>query len=87
MSMIGVNCDNVIVETVKKAEDSDDLIIRLFECYNKRTDVTLTFFKPLSNVVECNLMEKDIQPVDVQGNTFSFQIKPYEIKTFKLTVK
>lgn len=87
LSMISVDCDNVIVETVKKAEDSDDLIIRLYECYNRRSDVTLTFFKPLSKVVECNLMEKDIQPVDVQGNKFSFQIKPYEIKTFKLTVK
>lgn len=87
LSMIGVDCDNVIVETVKKAEDSDELVIRLYECYNRRTDVTLTFFKPLSKVVECNLMEKDIQPVDVQGNTFSFQIKPYEIKTFKLSIK
>jgi alpha-mannosidase len=87
LSVISVDCDNVIVETIKKAEDSDDLIIRLYECYNKRTDVTLTFFKPLLRVVECNLMEKDIQPVDVQENTFSFQIKPYEIKTFKLIVK
>lgn len=86
LSMIGVNCDNVIIETVKKAEDSNDLIIRMYECYNKRTDVKVAFFKPLLKVVECNMMEKAIQPVDVQENTFSFQIKPYEIKTFKLTV-
>ena len=68
--MIGVNCDNVIIETVKKAEDSNDLIIRMYECYNKRTDVKVAFFKPLLKVVECNMMEKAIQPVDVQENTF-----------------
>jgi len=87
LSMIAVDCDNVIIETVKKAEDSDDLIIRMYECYNKRTNAKVTFFKPLLRVVECNLMEKEIQPIEVQDNTFSFQIKPYEIKTFKLTVK
>jgi len=72
LSMISVNCDNVIIDTVKKAEDSDDLVIRMYECYNKRTDVKVTFFKPLMKVVECNLLEKDIQPVEVQGNTFTF---------------
>jgi len=84
--MIGVNCDNVIIDTVKKAEDSNDLIIRMYECYNKRTDVKVTFFKPLLKVAECNLLEKEVQPVDVQENTFSFRIKPYEIKTFKLSI-
>lgn len=86
LSMISVNCDNVVIDTVKKAEDSNDLIIRMYECYNKRSDVKVTFFKPLEKVWECNLLEKEIQPVDVQENTFTFQIKPYEIKTFKLLI-
>jgi alpha-mannosidase len=86
LSMVGVNCDNVIIDTVKKAEDSDSLIIRMYECCNKRTDVKVTFFKPLLKVAECNLTERELQPVDMQGNTFLFRIRPYEIKTFKLTV-
>jgi len=87
LSMISVDCNNVIIDTVKKAEDSSDLIVRMYECYNKRTDVKVTFFKPLQKVVECNLMEKELQPVSVQENTFIFSIKPYEIKTFKLIVE
>ena len=30
-------------------------------------------------------MENNTEEIEVQGNGFAFQIKPYEIKTFKLT--
>lgn len=97
-SMVNINCDNVIVDTIKKAEDSDDIVIRMYECYNRRTRVELTFFRDLTDLVECNLMEKPLSKplnenlnaplnellsnVSVQGDTFSYDIKPYEIKTF-----
>jgi hypothetical protein len=32
-------------------------------------------------------MEKPLTTVPVQGNTFTFEIKPYEIKTFMLKTK
>ena len=87
LSMIQLDCNNAILETVKKAEDSDNIIVRLYECYNKRSNVKFTFFKDLEEVVECNLMEKPLDSVSVQGNQFSFELKPYEIKTFILKVK
>ena len=77
--------DNVVVEVVKKAEDSDDTIIRLYECYNRRTPVELTFGKEVKSVVECNMMEEGAEPVEFAGNKASFMMKPYEIKTLKVT--
>ena len=85
-SIANINCENVIVDTVKKAEDSDDIVIRMYECYNRRSNVELTFFKDLSEVAECNLMERPLNNVPVQGNTFAFEMKPYEIKTFLLKI-
>lgn len=84
MSAVRVDRDNVILETMKKAEDSDDIIIRLYECHNKRSDVNITFFRELVEVHECNLMEKELGTVPVNRGEFSFRIKPYEIKTFKI---
>jgi alpha-mannosidase len=84
LSMVHVSRDNVIIEAVKKAEDSDEIIIRLYECHNRRSNVRVTFYKELRRVVECNLMEKELEEIVPEGNSFSFQIKPYEIKTFKL---
>ncbi len=86
-SIIYTNCDNVVIDTVKKAEDSDDIVVRMYECYNRRSNVEVTFFMELSEVIECNLMEKPLTTVPVQGNTFTFEIKPYEIKTFMLKTK
>jgi alpha-mannosidase len=34
--------------------------------------------------MECNLLEEDIQEVNADGNGFSFRIKPFEIKTYKI---
>ena len=87
VSMLQLSCDNVILDTVKKAEDSDEIIIRMYEFCNRRTNAEFTFFKDLLEVIECNLMEKPLNNVPVQGNHFTFVMKPYEIKTFKLKVK
>ncbi|ERI94455.1 glycosyl hydrolase family 38 protein [Clostridiales bacterium oral taxon 876 str. F0540] len=86
LSLAKTDRDNVMIEVVKKAEDSDDLIIRLYECHNKRSKVNVTIFKDILSVIECNLMERELQNIDFQGKNFSFEIKPFEIKTFKLSL-
>jgi alpha-mannosidase len=84
-SMIQVDKENVVVEVIKKSEDSNDVIIRMFESYNRRSKVTVTLGKDIKSVTECNLLEKDIKPIEVQGNEFNFVIKPFEISTFKIS--
>lgn len=85
-SIIKVDKENVIIEVVKKAEDSDNIIVRLYECYNNHDNVKLEFFKDLREVWECDLMENKIAKVEHDKNTFDFEIKPYEIKTFMLII-
>ena len=84
-SLVSSDKDNAVIEVVKKAEDSDAVIVRLYECYNRRTPVTLIFGKELTSVVECNMMEKGADPVEFTGNQATFEMKPYEIKTLKVT--
>ena len=76
-----------MIEVIKKAEDSDDLIVRMYEFHNKRSDVTLEFFKDLKEIKECNLLEKDLEELSPVGNKVKFTIKPYEIKTFKFKLR
>jgi alpha-mannosidase len=84
LSIAAVDSENVIIEVVKKAEDDGDTIVRMYECYNRKSDVKLTYYKELQKVFECDLLENELQPVTFCGNEIVFQIKPYEIKTFKL---
>ena len=87
LSLIKLDKDNLIIEVVKKAEDSDDLIIRMYEFHNKKTKVKIELFGELEEVKECNLMEKDLCNIAAEKNSFSFEIKPYEIKSFKLKIR
>ncbi|MDP4087731.1 MAG: alpha-mannosidase [Bacillota bacterium] len=84
LSMFKVDKDNVIIEVVKKAEDSEDIIIRLYEYQNRRTKVQVKAFKTIGKAAECDLMENEISVLKPQKDNFSFEIKPYEIKTFKI---
>lgn len=86
-SLVNIDKQNVMIEVIKKAEDSEDLIVRVYEYHNKRTNAKLTFFNELLDAKECNLMEKDLDKANFNNNEISFEIKPYEIKTFKVRVK
>ena len=81
-SFVKINPENVIIETVKKAEDSDGIIVRVYEAYNQRGDAELEFAYPLKRVAECSLMEEIEKTLAYSGNKFKFYIKPYEIKTY-----
>jgi len=85
-SFAQVDARNVIIETVKKAEDSDDIIVRLYEYANRRGPVTLSLARPVASATECNLMEVDEHPVALSDNSISFEMTPYEIKTIKIRV-
>ena len=83
----GVKGDSVVLETVKRSEDGDGIILRLYESRNKRVNAKVSLSCAPVTVTECNLLE---EPVDESGGLmidqdgFSFVIKPYEIKTYKV---
>ncbi|MBC7765254.1 MAG: alpha-mannosidase [Hyphomonadaceae bacterium] len=81
------NCPNVTLEAVKKAEDSDAIILRVVEQHCRTSRVRISFLWQLLNGCECDLLENSIGPVEVEDNCLSFTINPYEIKTFKIVIK
>lgn len=84
-SIFSVDRGNVIIDTVKKAEDGNDLIIRIFEALGQRGDVNVTCNIDVKSVAECDLLERvQIEGIDIQEGTFSTYMKPYELKTFRL---
>jgi len=79
------DADNVILETVKQAEEGEAWIVRLYESRGCRKNrVTLRFGQALSRADECDLMEENDRPASWQGDRLEFSIRPFEIKTFKV---
>lgn len=83
-SFVGTDAGNVVIEVVKQAEDGDDTIVRLYEYKNERTNATLSFGKKFSEAWECDLMENGTRKLSAESDRFTFEIKPYEIKTFRV---
>ena len=87
-SFISTDKDNIIIETVKSAENGDGIIVRLYDCENSLTKATLTFAEGmLESVEECNLMEEKEADIEACGNSFTVSVKPYEIKTYRVRLK
>ncbi len=79
-----VDAENVILDHVKKHEDSNAVILRLYEAYGQRGEVTLTFGETPKSVMECDMMEENDTPVKVKGNSVTLYCTPYEIRTLKV---
>ena len=76
--------DNVICETVKPSEYGDDTVIRMYECRNERTDVTITLGLPHTKVFLCDLSENEIAEIPVTDGKFNWTVGGFEIVSFKV---
>ncbi|HPL26957.1 MAG TPA: alpha-mannosidase [Anaerolineae bacterium] len=83
-SLVESSRENVVVETVKVAEDTDELVIRLYECYNQRGPVTLRFGAPIASAAACNFIEDGAEPLPFGGDALTLDIAPYQIRTVKV---
>jgi alpha-mannosidase len=90
-SLFSLDAKNLIIETVKKAEDDDQsLIVRLYEAYGQRGRAALTVDRKFKKVMEVNLMEEktdETRSVDlsIESGVIALNYTPYEIKTLKIT--
>jgi alpha-mannosidase len=81
-SFASVDQTNVTLETVKKAEKSDGVVLRIFEHANIRAEATVTFGIPVKSVRVVNLMEEgDSKPLEIKDNSVTLSLRPFEIAT------
>ncbi len=83
-SFFRVNRRGVIIEAVKLAERTEDTIIRVYEAYQSRGEVTI--FSPLhsqSSASEMDLMENRIHDISAENGEVTLRIMSFEIKTIQ----
>lgn len=83
-SFIETKSNNIIVETIKKSEENDDLIIRLYEFTGKSGLGVLQFNQEYETIEKCDVLERVIGKFSLEHGCVSFEIQPYEIVTLKL---
>jgi alpha-mannosidase len=90
-SFFRLDTDHVLLDTVKRAEDAGarqpdagGLILRLYEALGGRGPATLTFGFDVAEVTECDCLERPLAPAPAKGNSVTFSVTPFEIKTFRV---
>lgn len=84
-SFVSADAEDAIIDTVKRSEDGDGWIVRVYEGKGDRCNrVVLTFGRPLARAAACNLVEEGDEPVPFEGARLSFALRPFEIRTFRV---
>lgn len=79
-SLFQLSSGNVMIDAVKKAEDSDTVVLRIHEFAGIRSDVEISSDLSISWWQECNLMETP-EGQRYTNASIRLHVKPYEIKT------
>ena len=83
-SLVTLDCDHVIVETVKPAEDAGrTMVLRLYEAEGSAGRATLRFGFPVTALTETNMLE-EIQSELAPAQELALSFRPFEIKTIKV---
>jgi alpha-mannosidase len=83
-----LSCDlpNLVIGTVKQAEDGRGIIVRLYETQRKRGLATLTAAFPVAHAWRTNLLEENQYELEVSGKQVKAAVKPYQIVTVRLMI-
>ena len=80
-SFASVDQANVVLETVKMAEDGNGIVLRMYESENALTKVKLTVDTAFEKAYICNLLEEIESEAAVYGKAIEVVLKPYEVVT------
>lgn len=83
-SYFRVDKPNLVIETVKRAEDGDGLIIRLVEAYRRRGTARLIINGLCSRATRTDLLERNLDDLPVHGGAVVIEYRPFEIITLRL---
>jgi len=78
--------DGVSVEAMKRAEEGNDLVLRIAECLGKPTNVEITCVAAAQMVQEVNVLEEPLgESRAVVGGLVPLTLRPFEVKTLRFS--
>lgn len=80
-TLVEVSDRNLVVEAVKKAEDSDMRVVRLYEAHNMRGRTRLRLATPVKRAWKANLREEPIEEMEIEDGAVVVPFRPFEIIT------
>lgn len=83
-SMTYADCEELVIETVKKAENSDDIIVRMYESKNRAVSATVRFGFAFKKAFLCDMLENELMELNAAEQEVKIEVGNFEIITLKL---
>lgn len=83
-SFVKIEPENLIISVLKKAEDSDNLILRFYETEGKQSTAQISLSEPIDAVHKTDLLENSLEEIGTDGKNFRVAVGAYSIESFKL---
>ncbi len=83
-SLVSVDKDNVICETIKEAEEGKETVLRLYESANKRTSAEITLGFKAKKCFVCDMLENEKEELEISDGKVKVTLRGYEILTLKV---
>jgi len=84
-SFIRISPDNVVLSGLKLAEDSDDIILRIYDATGEGARAEIAFGFEVSEAKEVDLMEKELSKASLQEGILRVELRPNDIRSVRIT--
>lgn len=87
-SPVSADRKNIVIESVKAAEEGNGIIVRLYDAFNMKTETELDFGFDISEAYLCDMEENELSSLPVEnGRKLSVKVGSFEIITVKVIKK
>ena len=83
-SLVELDTPQVAVEAVKRAEDSEATVVRLYESWGDQCKFRVRSTLPAARAFLCDLLERERKEVAVTDGVIELEVTPFKILTLKL---
>jgi alpha-mannosidase len=82
--LFALDTRQVVLETVKRAEDSSAVICRLYEAWGGRCTAQLRTSLPVQRAWRADVLENEHEPLELRDGIVELSLEPFKIVTVKL---
>ena len=86
LSLVSSSNPAFVIETVKRAEDGDGIIVRGYESLGGKVKTEVKFGFDVKSVELCDLQENKVADLDVKDNTAKVSMSNFELVTLRVRV-
>jgi alpha-mannosidase len=86
MGFVSLSAANVLVSTLKKAEDDDNVVLRVYDIEGRDAEAALDLFSPVRAAEKVNIIEEEGTALRSRKTGLLLKVGHHAIETFKLVI-